>query len=180
MIRFPVFPVIILCIALLGCTEHREHRESLLAIGDSLCSAGWPTVIQDFEVVNQCVSSQGLVQVSSSVTYVHTPAYYDHTVISIGINDAGRGVSDSEFREAYGSLYYLVTNPVCVLPPLSDYPEVQVRVTSFHRIILEICGQAIESYPSDHEDGLHYVGIPAGGTSDQAMADRIHRYIKGW
>lgn len=158
-----------------GSDESNNSVETttVLVIGDSLCVIGWPTLLDTYEVTNKCVSGQTLVGLGDSFTYTHVNSgYYDHTIISIGVNDAARGISPEVFELAYLSLYDTVYNPICVLPPLSDWPHIQTGVSEYHRVIQDICEVVVESYPSDHPDGLHYTVA-----TDNIMADRIKGYL---
>jgi len=148
--------------------------ESILVIGDSLCQDGWPNLITGYAVENKCISGTGLVRSFSDLVpvYEHKPGYYDHTIISLGVNDAAMNVDPVLFELAYMSLYDVSSNPICVLPPLTDHANIQVNMMEYHRIILSICGKTIEAPPSDHEDGVHYTT-----ETDRLMARMIEDFI---
>jgi len=149
--------------------------ESMLVIGDSLCQDGWPDLMNGFIVTNSCVNGTGLVKSFKNLVpvYEHEAGYYDYTVISLGVNDAAMNVDPVLFELAYMSLYDAASNPVCVLPPLTDHANIQSNMMNYHRIILSICDKTIKAPSSDHEDGIHYTP-----ETDRLMAERVDAFLR--
>lgn len=172
--------IIVLFIAFLaacgGGTQKTEvvKIESILVIGDSLCSEGWPDLITVFTVKNSCISGAGLVRSFKDLVpvYEHEAGYYDHTIISLGVNDAVMNVDPVLFELAYTSLYDVASNPACVLPPLTNHANIQSIMMNYHRIIISICDKTIDAAPSDHKDGIHYTP-----ETDLLMAQTIQNQL---
>ena len=152
-----------------GTVVVAPSKPTMLVIGDSLCESGWPELIENHIINNSCVGGTGLIRsfMDRVPVYEHDDGYYDMTVIALGMNDAIMGVDADEFELAYRSLYDTVYNPVCLLPPLSDKPEIQVLMSEYHRRIKSFCSVAVHSAPSDALDGVHY----------SRDADEINRQI---
>ena len=155
--------VLVLITGLLsGCSggsspeETTPERQSLIVIGDSLCAVGWPLLMSDYEVDNQCVGGQGLVGSAWDIIYQHEYKYADRTVIALGANDALVGVDADSFELAYRSLINVVSNPVCLLPPLTDKPYMAILIAEYHNRLITFCPVVLYATPSDAEDGIHY------------------------
>ena len=152
--------ILILTLILIGCSDGSGSgsatKKSIIAIGDSLCAAGWPLLLNDYDVDNRCIGGQGLVGSAWGIIYQHEYKYADHTIIALGGNDAIAGIDTDSFELAYRSLVNVVSNPICLLPPLTNHLEIAALIIEYRNRIITFCPVILYSTPSDGEDGIHY------------------------
>lgn len=143
--------------------EAQSSNKSYFVVGDSLCADedSWPEILteKDYVVEKLCIPGRGVIESHLSyetvdIDEVHRRKGNSRLLIAIGVNDAIKGSDPDEFISKYSLM--VDSSTLCLLPPLSQHPEIQTRVDALREKIISTCTTVIYPAESDHEDGLHY------------------------
>jgi len=169
--------LIILALILTGCSSgggggdstqvtesgRRVIDPTLFILGDSLCVPEWSWAnTLDYDKNVMCHGGWRAVQEE----YVDIALSFEADIFinALGVNDAVWIHAGKETIEEFKAAYVRHNDQaeakgmrvICLMPPLTEWPDIQPYVMQIHDVIQSVCSEAIHSTPSDYEDGAHY------------------------